>query len=1540
IQNLWKIVKSDLTKQNLQNIDPKITIEDLTNWYIIEEVENNYIFHERFVELIEFLRIHPELYPMEFKIIKENLISWIKNSILSDLVSKNVRFTVSGKNIQYFKNKLEDIDWIYKIKCQYDRSELNLFDWATKKNYKFNTYSKDENLYRFLSRFIVLIAPAGYGKSVLLNQLSIELLTNSNLEKYKVVPLYLSLKKFQVKNDKIFYAEKELIEVSALNSENIDSKNFEFIFTKLLDATLLNYQTNELMLKIFFSNLIKHRILLILDGWDELSNDLRVFLGNFLRSVSEEKDTNSNMNFKILIASRYTETHLNSIISRQIDLTKAQKFTLDVKLPEESDIFNYLTLVSSKIKTKEEISELKAKFHGSLTPLDLFLLGIFPQMDLPQYKAQLYERWIYYQILTDVIGSIEFNKIKSDEDIRVKLESIKLSRELDDHSFYLSQLIGGNIKGSEDINYSILEILPRISYSIYHPNIIKPIRYLDAIMSNPLLKRFISPYYKDFQRYAKLIDPHFYPYFLAKYIFQQFLDNNSVEPIPHSEVEDLLIDLFKQNSNNPKFIALEISKPEHFPYYLYLQSGIVLPALQLPYEYGELNSVPLSSISLRYGIYIVKTFQSEFRKAIENKNSVRKTKILDLFEIFEKRRPTKTIGSYMDEYSKDSELGEPVVNYTPLDYFDTIVQLLDLDTIPKKSGVEIKYLKKKSEYYMNHSFNYSKEFFIFDNDDEYYWRNEDLRDLLMKIFETDNLFLMPWYARIFPQFKNRKRFSFELNDDLIIKKYKKATDHYIKESLNEILINNNPKRAILESELFLASINDSKSLRHLIINYIECWANCTSLTKENFQIWIKYFQHPSITTELKYVLVRYLYNIVLDADQVSSLWSIYINEQKLISKIKREDYYYSIEENPEELRFIFNCLILLNYHKGIKKPSNYFYNSLAEREFLIDYVYIKQRYFYLKLLLDSNYKTKEELSKSLKNLGFGYIFSYSSEVFDNLWYDAPFFKQRNKSFKDIYQCLLQIQEEWWDDHKPNNYAQLKALLVEIFKFYRKNEGKWHHYTCLGSSYVDHEKEEFQPEIIQINMLLDFLEKEKPEFKSKFAQGFFGLLDEYFLKKIDLEERQYYRSRYKSELPLFIRISLKKLKKIDSNIRKEWIKRLLELKIGFKEYKELTLEEDDYRGWYDEIWEGSGKMWIGDKQYVDYLRTSKDKDRPKEDDEFVYRIPFEVLIEKIKLELNWKDITECKNLLKSLQGKDKLNEESKEFLNGFFIFVDKLAELAQLPKFLDKAQSAFLILWNDYYPLWTEFYKFHPYTPYMNMSFVLDKLHNFIINLINIEDKPTAIKEVYHRERHIQECEVITPEDMQIFLSRKNIVSQKTREILDNIIPSYYIDDRFRDEKIIPNTNLGYKKDIFWFLVALMYKKGDYYKKKAADFRYHHRYKTPIPYLKQLIFDGIQNNLIIDWYNDRPESIPYKWIVENLDPLIIEHVFFSNHIKFIPELLRPLGRLHAWKYIVLSDLVNRVEQYFGAYREEFPYSEYEKSYISEDNDYSGFLSGIY
>ena len=102
---------------------------------------------------------------------------------------------------------------------------------------------------------------------------------------------------------------------------------------------------------------------------------------------------------------------------------------------------------------------------------------------------------------------------------------------------------------------------------------------------------------------------------------------------------------------------------------------------------------------------------------------------------------------------------------------------------------------------------------------------------------------------------------------------------------------------------------------------------------------------------MKYILVRYLYNIDLKADQTASLWALSVNEYKLRAQIKLDDYYYSVEENPEEFPFILNCLILLNYNKGIKKPDYYYNDVLIEREFLISYIFIKRRFFYIKLLI-------------------------------------------------------------------------------------------------------------------------------------------------------------------------------------------------------------------------------------------------------------------------------------------------------------------------------------------------------------------------------------------------------------------------------------------------------------------------------------------------------------------------------------------------------------------------------------------------------------
>ena len=90
----------------------------------------------------------------------------------------------------------------------------------------------------------------------------------------------------------------------------------------------------------------------------------------------------------------------------------------------------------------------------------------------------------------------------------------------------------------------------------------------------------------------------------------------------------------------------------------------------------------------------------------------------------------------------------------------------------KKSGVEIKYLNVKHEYFMQRSLDFSRGFHFAEADNEFYWKKEDLSIILKKIFESDNLYLMPWYARIFPYFKNESGLTVELNDEILLDKYK------------------------------------------------------------------------------------------------------------------------------------------------------------------------------------------------------------------------------------------------------------------------------------------------------------------------------------------------------------------------------------------------------------------------------------------------------------------------------------------------------------------------------------------------------------------------------------------------------------------------------------------------------------------------------------------------------------------------------------------------------------------------------------------------
>src|SRR5271157_5102474 len=166
VSKLWDIIKTELKEGNLQNIDPKITTADLIRWYIIEKKNENIQFTDIFKNFIDFLQYHPELYQEESKIILDNLLDWINNTIVQILDEKNVPLTKSAKKIYSFKQNLSDVDWIYRLNAVTGnaRNHYDLKKWVEE------THENHDNLR-------ILTAPPGYGKSIFLLQFACDLLS-------------------------------------------------------------------------------------------------------------------------------------------------------------------------------------------------------------------------------------------------------------------------------------------------------------------------------------------------------------------------------------------------------------------------------------------------------------------------------------------------------------------------------------------------------------------------------------------------------------------------------------------------------------------------------------------------------------------------------------------------------------------------------------------------------------------------------------------------------------------------------------------------------------------------------------------------------------------------------------------------------------------------------------------------------------------------------------------------------------------------------------------------------------------------------------------------------------------------------------------------------------------------------------------------------------------------------------------------------------------------------------------------------------------
>jgi len=1147
------------------------------------------------------------------------------------------------------------------------------------------------------------------------------------------------------------------------------------------------------------------------------------------------------------------------------------------------------------------------------------------------------------------------------------------------------------------------------------------------------------------------------------------------------------------------------------------------------------------------------------------------------------------MGSYQDEFSYELEVGEPQINHEPIEYFNLIAELFGFNLNLQKSRQEIEYLNIQDQYFDSRlGFTYA----------QYYWKREEISKTLQKIFESPNVFIIPWFSRILPNFLKRE-ISVPFNGDLIIERYKTQDDEYIKNNLLNILSSSNPEFALRESQLFLKDDN-LDNLNQLVELLCKCIKKNKKVTKNLFGLWINFYKNPIISIRQQYKLVRILFDIELDNEQIISLCKVYKSGNNRTSertKEEKQDNHVQIEDDPKELDFIFNCLIILNYKDEIKEIVESKYTLLREHDLLLLYALEKRRFYYIALIRDSRIISDKKLINRLLYLRFECVFSYSKELFQSLKYNVPYFKRIGESLNDTYEFLLEVQRKWLEGKSPSNIYGIEKLLESIFDFYEKHKDTWCHYTDLGGAYVCHRNDETNPEMIQIGVFFEISKKYFPALEKEIYEYFFSLVKEKILSKFpfDKKEETDYFYGYFNHLPNFVSYAFKRISSLPSNILLPWVEDLIHYRVAFEDYRDLISSIKDFTPLYQSIWNTYGDPWIGSKDY--YFRKRPYRSYPLNGGEheqklknIVFLLPFDLLHMKLKQTLNWEKLEEKYNREVYNLFRDKFLEkdEKKGLIEKFGkriqLYTLKLTEIAQHAKYEGTTLKIIAELWEKYYiyPLVSE--QDHPsyhiywnlvgdlpekvynkindtiariffnlsrferycsiyqnkfYTQLLNefKSFKKEEIeqalvliaksdwrvsHKFLLMLfshLSVEVLPVftelfqvtkedfertlkyylepreragGIKDTSPREPHkkrfpfdeIFQNQVLLDESIlknyAIFLNllnhqipdsnfieslfrnysmekfdeifkiinqlplsdispllnkideekiinkdsfekikqnyirlnkqeklkemkqyrfynspyskilkfftkvpikeideninyqypqttplkdyeeikdpeikklveqidKREIDSRKVVEIISNkginrdtttiltkIIPFFYIDswDDSYDRKP-PKITRIYQRDIFWFLVELLYDEEKYNEicKKEPDdmdFSYssyneiYYYFRDDINnYIKRLIFDGIQHNNLMEWYSQSPKNIPKSWIEENIDPIIINQVFIPDQTQNIPETLREQARRHAWKYIILPDLLNKVEQYFEGYRNTFPETE--------------------
>jgi len=286
-----------------ESLPEKINRKDCINMGILTPLNNDqFSLDPKILCLYEFILDHPYIDFKASQILKREIIKTIHDNIIDKVRKSSENSPLIKGNLSSLK-LIRHINWIYMLNLEFYDTEEQYQNWLS----SLLSTREVENVKGY-----ILQSEPGTGKTIWMLQqtcdcflsnykdnLSEELI-NVNL---KLIPLFLSMKDFTIHevNDRFEILYRD-IRISEIEKDEFDNKYIRDFWSRLIGIV---YKGRDLELwgKAFLRLFNTSNILIIGDGWDELTPKLKRILTDLILATIKIR----NFNIFYLISTRYLE---------------------------------------------------------------------------------------------------------------------------------------------------------------------------------------------------------------------------------------------------------------------------------------------------------------------------------------------------------------------------------------------------------------------------------------------------------------------------------------------------------------------------------------------------------------------------------------------------------------------------------------------------------------------------------------------------------------------------------------------------------------------------------------------------------------------------------------------------------------------------------------------------------------------------------------------------------------------------------------------------------------------------------------------------------------------------------------------------------------------------------------------------------------------------------------------------------------------------------------------------------------------------------